>query len=257
MRLSFKALVRNAVADIMAQGYDKARHDWAWWILLALRRDYPPTKKAAERLTASYQRATQHGAIKKIAPHAGQQNIDRIKYKLAQELNDTIRAADDIINLHRQTAEADVQRRFIGWASSDPTIVDQRQVTSYIVKPMVDLTKKENNVITDQKRKLERKVATIIAKESGAIAGIWHSNFREPDYNYREVHKEHDLQGTVFLLPDNWATQNGWAKKTKHEQPGELPNCKCYYRKYIYKLKDLPEHLLTAAGREKVENERT
>jgi len=255
MKLSVKAVVRNAVLDVLAQGYENARHDWAWWILLALRSEKKPST-AKQSLQSSYKKASSYQAARRIAPHISQSQHEQIQYRLADQLAGRIRTTEDIINMHRQAAEIDVQRRFEGWASSNPNpnSTNPRIVVADIVKPVADIKRKSKAVIKDQSHKMLQLINNTIAIDSNAIAGIWHSNFREPDYNYRDEHKEHDIRKTVFLLPNNWATKAGLAKKTKDVQPGELPYCACSYGHYLYKLKDIPERLLTELGKQAVKD---
>jgi len=43
-----------------------------------------------------------------------------------------------------------------------------------------------------------------------AIALIWHSNWRQAGYDYREDHKERDLE--IYTLRPNWALERGFMK---------------------------------------------
>ena len=109
----------------------------------------------------------------------------------------------------------------------------------------------ERRVIIDQGHKLASSINAVVAEEGGAIAGIWHSHYRQPNYNYREDHKERD--DLVYLMRSSWARDEGLVKAGPAgyaddiTQPGEEINCRCFWE-YIYNLRDLPSDMLTAKG---------
>jgi hypothetical protein len=93
----------------------------------------------------------------------------------------------------------------------------------------------------------------VVARGNGAIAGIWHSHWRRPGYDYREDHKERDER--VYLIRGSWAHEQGLVKPGKVgylddiTQPGQEPFCSCYVQ-YISALSKLPDEMLTKSGQQ-------
>ena len=81
---------------------------------------------------------------------------------------------------------------------------------------------------------------------------IWHSKWRQQNYDYREDHKERDLK--VYAIRDNWAITKGLMKAGPAgfyddiTKVAEEVFCQCY-AKFIYNIRSLPVDMLTAKGK--------
>ena len=165
-------------------------------------------------------------------------------------------ASAQLIKLNRQQSIAKTLQRFSGWATSIPAggskAVDKPEVRDDLKKALRSLPYEERRVAIDQGHKLVATINDLVAVEGGAIAGEWHSNFRQPGYDARPDHKERD--GGVYLIRGNWASAQGLVKpgpagwSDSITQPAEEPFCRCQFH-YIYSLRRLPEGMLTAKGR--------
>jgi hypothetical protein len=154
-------------------------------------------------------------------------------------------------------------RRFAGWATSIPlggTRVTQRaEANRQMRKAFTSLPFVERRVIVDQGHKLTASIHDIVATDGGAIAGIWHSHWREIGYDYREDHKGRDR--LVYVIRNNWAMKRGLMRLAGREyidqitQPAEEVYCRCYYE-YLYTLRDLPDDMLTTKGCEELKRVR-
>ena len=99
---------------------------------------------------------------------------------------------------------------------------------------------------------LSAEINHVFALEGGAIAAIWRSRWRRPNYDDRESHKE--LDGKIFALKDNWAIARGLMNKGDGYaedmiQPAQEPFCSCSWQ-YVIGLSALPDEMLTDKGRE-------
>jgi hypothetical protein len=68
----------------------------------------------------------------------------------------------------------------------------------------------ERRVLVDQGHKLISAINRTVAEEGNAIAGTWHSHWRQAGYDYREDHKERDDH--VYAIRGNWAIKDGLMK---------------------------------------------
>jgi hypothetical protein len=189
--------------------------------------------------------------------------LKQLAPRLHTELDRRIMANAQLIRLNRTRAIETTLQRFSGWSTSIPAggskVVDKVDVKSGIRKSLARLPFEERRVLIDQGHKFVGDLNLIIAHDGGAIAGEWHSHFRQAGYNYRPDHKERD--GLFFVVPGNWAIEKGFMKAIdgrytdKITKPGEEIFCRCSYR-YVYNLRDLPDDMLTAKGREELERVR-
>ena len=108
-------------------------------------------------------------------------------------------------------------------------------------------------VAVDQGMKLASACAHVASIQAGAIAAIWMDRgVHDPSYDARPEHLKRS--GTMFLVRDSWAQNDGLIRKgglqytDEIEQPAELVYCSCAYQ-YVTALRDLPDTLLTAKGR--------
>lgn len=259
----FKKVIEAAIADIEAHGYDsQARIDgWIRQIELAARASLVPEQVLQETLNRSlsgiYARMVERGGIAQIHKGISRFTVDQLKPKLRSELDRRLMASANLIKLNREQMIAQTRQRFSGWATSIPKggsrAVDKLAVKENLKKSFAALPYEERRVAIDQGHKLTSELNNIIAVDGGAIAGVWHSHFRQPGYNARPDHAE--LDGKVFVVRNNWAMQAGLMKLDGHQytdeidKPGQPVFCRCSYQ-FLYNLRDLPESMLTVKGRE-------
>lgn len=265
---TFYGILDAAVADLCEYGFDSERRVQEWSSRLREAAERSGSERDADELLrgslyAVYRRlVTRYGSLKK---HPGVQRwrVDRIAPRLRNELDRRIFAAAKLIKLSRNERIAQTLRRFEGWSTSIPaggsTSQDRRKVKAQIYKPLASRSFEERRVAVDQGHKLAAAIDDAIAVENGAIAAVWFSHFRQPNYDFREDHAERD--GNVYLMRDSWATKAGLVKVGPHgyadaiTQPGEEVFCRCTFR-YLYALRALPEEMLTAKGKAELEKAR-
>lgn len=262
MRSSFYEVLTDAVNDILDHGYSQRRlEEWMERITVAAHSALVPLSELQRTLNVvllkAYTRATGSALAKR---HKGidEYTLAAIKPKLRHLLDDRIMANADLIRLNREEAITKTLRRFAGWATSIPTggtkdRAVRRKAKGDIRKGIAGLPYVERRVVIDQGHKLSAAIHEVVAVDGGAIAGIWHSHWREAGYDFRPEHKARD--GKFYVVPGNWALDKGLMKLAGHEYtsqitaPGEEPFCRCYLE-YVYTLRDLPDDMLTAKGRD-------
>lgn len=261
-RGGFYETIAEAIDDMARHGYDSQQRLDLWLdrIRHAAALVMVPLQKLEEELKAAlrtiYQRQIERGFILKRHPEVSLFTLEKVKPKLRPELDRRIMASAQLIKLNRDQAMETMLRRFAGWSTSIPAggsdVVDKAEVKAEIHKPLRQLPFTERRVAIDQGHKFAANLSDILAVDSGAIAGIWHSHWREVNYDYRVVHKKRDLE--VFVVRDNWALTQGLMKLDGHkytdeiERPAELPFCRCFYQ-YITSVRRLPDGMITAKGR--------
>lgn len=259
---AFYDTINAAIRDIEIHGFDSmARIDnWTQKILAAARRAMVPQAELEKALqktfTGIYTRMLK-GGFTRIAPGMSRFKADQLKPKLRRELDRRIMNSANLIKLNREAMIEKTRQRFVGWATSVPEggskAVDRKDVRGDLRKAMGQLPFEERRVMIDQGHKFTATLADVIATDNGAIAARWHSHWCQPGYDYREDHKERDDH--VYLIRDSWAHDKGFVKPNKSgytdqiTQPGEEVFCQCEYE-YIYNIRDLPEDMITAKGRE-------
>jgi len=264
-RENFYRIITEAVKDIIEHGYDiPARIEyWVDRIRDAAEALLIPLPHAREvlnqHLLAIFKAQVERGAILRRHTGVARFTLDKVKPQLHAELTRTVLASADLIKLNRKRAIETTLQRFAGWASSVPAggtkAVSRKAVNEGVRKSLASLPFEERRVAIDQGHKFVSGLSRIIATDGGAIAAIWHSNWRQRNYNYRVDHKERDEQ--IYIVRNNWAIENGLMKKSGHlytdqiTQPGEKVYCRCYYQ-YLYTLQDLPEDMLTLKGQETI-----
>lgn len=259
---TFYEVVTAAVNDTAERGYDPVRVDiWMAQIAAAAQRDMVPEAKVAATLQASlgglYRRYVDQGALLRQNPGVGRFTIEKVKPQLRAELERRIAASAQLIRLNRTAAIQKTLQRFSGWASSIPAggsnVVDKRDTKADIKKSLKQLPFEERRVLIDQGHKFVAALSETLATSSNAIAGVWHSHWRQENYNYRRDHKARS--GKVFAVRDNWALEKGLMKvgpagyTDDVTRPGEEPYCRCSYT-WLFNLRDLPEDMVTAKCRE-------
>jgi len=255
MNNQFKTVLDQAITEFGEHGFRDAAILAVWLLLLrqALKSSISPENKANSRAKASLTR--KYELLVKKRRKIPQIKVDQIRPDLRRELERRVIATQGLNGSIRESAVADVIRRFEGWATSVPeggSAVKKRHITDFITKPITKIRLEDSRVLEDQMHKLAMNVEAIIADKCGAIAGVWHSKWRQGE-PYRHKHAAFDEE--VFTIADNWAIKNklmkvGSAGYTHNiEAPGELPYCRCSYD-YVYDIKDLPDKMVTKKGRD-------
>ena len=260
---SFAETVQAAVADVTRHGFDTQRRldGWLEKIRAAARRALIPEAELDRQLRATlttiYTRMTRRGGMDRYQIGTPRFTRADIKPRLRAELERRIMVCANMIRRNRQQAIEKTLQRFAGWMSSVPAggsdVVDKVDTKSDIRKSLAQLPFEERRVCIDQGHKLISVINEITARDGGAIAGIWRSNYRQKNYDYRQDHRERDDK--VYLVRDSWAHQRGYVKPGKVgytdeiTQPAEEPFCRCYYV-YVYSLNKIPDDMLTEKGRE-------
>ena len=261
MKKSFLQVLTEAINFFAENGYrsEKMLDFWVKKLRQAAQDSLIPEKTLLKTLEKSlgqtYKRMVTQGGLLKSNPGLARFSIEKLKPKMRAELDRRIMASANLIKLNREEAISNTLRRFQGWATSIPAggsdVVDRREEKQYIKKSLSKLSFEERRVIIDQNHKLSASINNIVATNNGAIAAKWHSHWRQENYDYRPDHKERD--SVFYLIKDSWAQEKGFVKPVNGytddiTQPGEEVFCRCNYE-YIYSLRDLPEDMLTKAGK--------
>ena len=262
---SFHKVVSEAINDIITHGFDHVSRLEFWVAKIkkaALANLIPESVLQAtlkETLKTIYVNMIDKGGILKYHPGVGKYTVAKLKPAMRAELDRRISLSANLIKLNREQSIAATLQRFTGWATSIPTggtdVVQRAATKAYIKKSLSSLTFEERRVAIDQGMKFTSALNSLIAKENNAIAGIWHSHWKRPGYNYREDHKERDLK--IYAVRDNWAIKAGLMKvgpdgyTDEITRPAEEVYCSCYYQ-YVYSIEDLPPSMVTKKGAEQL-----
>lgn len=186
--------------------------------------------------------------------------LNYLEPKLRAELDRRIMASANLIKLNRTQAIDKTLQRFSGWATSIPPVSEISAglsassrsgvlaTSQSIAKSARQIDFEQRRVMIDQSHKLVANIDNIIATHGGAIAAVWHSHWRQPNYQYREPHKDRDLN--VYAIRGNWALKKGFMARGEAgylddiTQPGEEVFCRCYLT-YIYNVRSLPDAMKT------------
>ena len=216
--------------------------------------------RVREEMQRIYSALIEKGGV--LSRHKGVARFgpEKVRPQLRTEMERRIKSATDLIRLNRAEAVDTSLRRFIGWSSSIPPggggPSDRREEKERIRKGLSGLPFEERRVLIDQGQKFRQNLSEILAMGNGAIACVWHSHWRQSNYNFREDHKERDEN--VYLLKESWAKERGLVKTGEAgyyddiTKAGQEVYCRCYVT-WIYRLSDLPDEMLTARGREELE----
>lgn len=228
-------------------------------------------KYASRRLTAAYDLEVMREKALKRHPGISRFTLNYLEPKLRAELDRRIMASADLIKLNRTHAIDKTLQRFSGWATSIPPVSHMSaglsatsrsgvvETSKNIAKSARQIDFEQRRVMIDQTHKLVANIDNIIATDGGAIAAVWHSHWRQPNYDYREPHKDRDLN--VYAIRGNWAQQKGLMKAgpagylDEITQPGEEVFCRCYLT-YIYNVRSLPDEMKTEKWRKLTEANR-
>lgn len=265
MKKSFYQVLTEAVKYFAENGFrsEKMLDLWVKRLKQAAYDSLIPEKTLVKELERSmgqaYRRLLTDGKLLERNPGISKFTIEKLKPKMRAELDRRITTATDLIKLNRDEAVSNTLRRFEGWATSIPSggslAVDKRKEKAAIRKSLNKLDFQERRVIIDQTHKLIANINDVVAKDNGAIAGIWHSTHRT-GYNNRVTHLERDNK--IYVFRDSKAVKDGLVKPVYGyaediTMPGEEVFCSCWYQ-YIYDLSYLPANMLTSKGKNSLES---
>lgn len=246
----FQKVVREAVAFFSTHGFT-SEYDLDQWA--------QAIQKAADDMLLSPQQASEaiaqhlrsiYGRMEaKIPKHLAQlqaktavrigpemffrrvETYPQLASKMRMELDRRIAASADLIKIRRKESIAATLRRFKGWASSVPkggTPKPKGPETELLMKDFRRVRFEANRLNVDQGHKLNASLNATFAEGTGAIAGIWHSHWKQLYYNYRKDHKERDEK--IYLIRGSWADKAGLVKPSSGytdqiTQPAEEVYC--------------------------------
>jgi hypothetical protein len=260
---SFFETVTAAIKDFEENGFDSVER-LAFWAdkirraaIESLTPEHVLEDTLKQTLSGIYKRMIDDGQIIKTHVGISRFTVDRLKPKLRTELDRRMMVSRNLIKLNREAMIEKTTQRFAGWASSVPAggsrAVEVKDVKGNIRKALTSLPFEERRCIIDQSAKFISALNDVIATDGGAIAGRWHSQWRRRGYSYRVDHKERDQK--VYAIRGNWALEKGLMKAgpdgytDQITKPAEEVYCGCSYQ-FVYNLRDLPESMVTARGRE-------
>lgn len=268
MAQSFYQVVTDAVRYFEEHGFTSADvlQQWVERIRRAAQETLTPESVLNEELQRSlggiYKRLIDDGQILKTHQGVGKFTIERLKPKLRVELDRRLAVSRSLIKLNREQAVEKAIQRMTGWASSIPAggsrAVDVKDTKEHIRKALTSLPFEERRCVIDQSAKFVSSLNEIVAVDGGAIAMRWNIR-RSPGYHNRPDHKERD--GKIYLLRSSWAKEKGLVKPGPDgyyddiTKVGEEVFCSCFAT-WIYNVRDLPEDMLTAAGKKSLEEAR-
>ena len=266
MARSFYDVLGDAVNDIAEHGYDKEERIAYWSDLLRKAAKRYFTKAQTEKilrdhLQAIYRRMVINNGVTKYHKGVSKFTIAKVKPKLRAELDRRIMASANLIQLNRDEMIEKTIRRFQGWSTSVPVgglraDTGKAQAKKDVYKALSQRPFTERRVLIDQGHKLVSSINDIVATDAGALGAIWHSNWREINYNYRPEHKQRD--GVFYPIRNNWAIEKGLMKPNGHkyldeiDQPAEKPYCRCFAQ-YVYNIVSVPKDMLTTKGKEVID----
>lgn len=262
---SFYEVLTEAINDIVEHGFDdlKRVEDWLDKIRKAAKETMISDRFLEELLKRKFgsifNRQVEQEAILKVFPGVSKFTLENVKPKLRDELDRRIMNSATLIKLNRDASIERTLQRFQGWATSIPAggtkVADKNDVKANVKKALAQLPFEERRVIIDQGHKFTSELSSILAEDANAIAGVWHSHWKQSGYDYRKDHKERDEK--VYAIRDNWAIKKGLMNKgagytDEMTKPGEEVYCRCFM-KYIFNVRDLPKEMLTKKGAEELE----
>ena len=259
---TFQDVLAAAIEDIVSNGFDSMERIEGWVRKLRLAAETSLISAASleqqlrDGLAAVYRRMVDQGGALRYNPGVERFTLEKLRPALRGELDRRILASANLIKLNRAQAIDKTLQRFQGWSTSIPpggvSEESKREVKANVRKSLASLPFVERRFLADQGHKLVASISEIVAADGGAIAGGWHSHWRQAGYNYRVEHRERDEQ--VYLIRDSWAQRAGLVKKGKAgyyddvTAVGQEVSCRCFMR-WMFALRDLPTEMLTAKGK--------
>jgi hypothetical protein len=260
---TFFETVTAAIKDFEENGFDSVERLTYWTDRIrraaaeSLTPEHVLEDTLKKTLSGIYRRMIDDGQILKTHIGISRFTVDRLKPKLRTELDRRMMVSRSLIKLNREAMIEKTTQRFSGWASSVPVggsrAVEVKDVKENIRKALTSLPFEERRCVIDQSAKFVSSLNDIMATDGGAIAGRWHSQWRRPGYQYRKDHKERDQK--VYAIRGNWAIDKGLMKAgpdgytDQITKPAEEVFCSCSYQ-FLYNIRDLPDGMVTAKGRE-------
>ena len=249
VKLTFYQVITAAINYFAENGY-KSQDDVDYWvqqIKQAAEADLVPENVLRRELTTHlvkvYERLVETKNLATYHPGITPYTLQMVKPRLRWLLDQRILNAADLIKDNKTASIGRTLRRFRGWATSIPIggsdAIDKMEEKAGLRKAMAQLPFEERRVIIDQGHKLAANINNIVAEDGGAIAMIWHSHWRQKNYNYREDHKERDEK--MYGIRNCWAHQEGLMKRGANPwldqitQCGEEVFCRCF-GSYVYSL---------------------
>ena len=264
--MTFYECLTVAINDFMRYGFDSQKRIDSW--IKKLRESAVKSLITEKQMQKDIERSL-HTAFNRLVTKGGlvkegvdKFTVEKLSPKMRAELDRRIMASAKLIQFNREETISNTLRRFAGWATSIPIggteAVDKVAEKKAIRKDLAMMPFKERRVVIDQTHKLIANIRDIVAVDGGAIAGKWHSNWKQSGYDYREDHKERDQN--IYLIKGNWASEKGYIKPISGytddiTTPGEEVYCRCRYQ-YIYHVGKLPEEMLTAKGKEALQSKK-
>jgi len=137
--------------------------------------------------------------------------LKRVAPKLRDELDKRILASASLIKMNKEARLQETLQRFAGWSTSIPAggtdVAKKKDIKLNIGKALKSLPFDERRVIVDQGHKFNAGLNEILATDGGAIAAVWHSQWRRRNYNFRDTHKARDEK--IYVIPGSWALEKG------------------------------------------------
>jgi len=268
---TFSQVLAAAMQDLEDRGYLSPEQITEWERLLAeaARRSFTPEAQMRAMLEKGliglYNDMVEKARVLRYHPGVPRFTLERIKPYLRAELDKRIMASLNLIRLNKDSVVLKMQQRFAGWATSIPAggsdAVKKREVREGVKKGIAGLRFEERRVLTDQGHKLVSSINAVLAQQGNAIAAVWKSHWHQANYDYREDHKDREIESlrAPYLVRDSWAIKEGYVRKgaakctDEMTQPAEEPFCRCFYQ-YLYNIRQLPRDYLTPKGEEFLEN---
>lgn len=263
---TFYEVLTEAVSDIVDNGFDSMARiqRWVEAIRQAAVRGMVSNRVLEQQLRNTlgivYKRMVDKGGIFQYHVGVPKFTLDKVKPKLRAELDRRIANSTNLIKLNKEQAVDATLRRFQGWATSIPAggsdAADKAEIKAAARKPLANLSFEERRVAIDQGHKLISAINDIVAQDAGAIAAVWHSNWRQKNYNYRKDHKDRDEK--VYLIRDSWAHKKGLVKPGPAgyfdtiTKPGEEVFCRCS-ASFLYAVSRLPDDMITNKGHAEIQ----
>lgn len=261
MTSAFMRLLKEAMDEFARDGFysEDRLAEWVARLHAALDREMPNDDAIREMLRRSFDAVFNRLVTKRrvlaSVENAKPYTIDRVAPELRAELDRRIMAGVSLIRLNREARVQKTLQRFAGWTTSIPagaqTDVERAEARAAIGREPAQFRYEQRRVAIDQGHKLAAAVTRTVATGAGAIAAIWHSQWRRPGYDFRPDHKERDLR--VYAIRGCWAIERGLMKPGPAgylddiTQPAEEPFCSCSVQ-YLTSLRSLPAEMLTRAG---------
>jgi hypothetical protein len=254
--------ITAAVRDLSEHGYDSVERVAKWLELLRQAAEVemtPPHELEAllrKHLGDVYRAQVEGGQLYRLHPAVERYKVDRLRPEMRAELDRRLVASRSLIRNNRAQAIELMARRFEGWATSVPKggsdAVDKLAEKVDLRKSVASLPFAERRVLIDQAHKFTAALSETVALGNNALAGVWHSHWRQKGYNYRPDHRDRDER--TYAVRGSWAMERGLMTKgagyvDEMTRVGEEPFCRCSMQ-WLYALRDLPRDMLTNKGSE-------